>query len=166
MRKRVIVGVLVATAAGYIILRSKTPPEKRDLRMRRVMNERIAPVLMRRGMPQGEHAPFAIVEHVGRKSGIVRRTVIHPIPLDGRFAISLAYGEAGQWPRNILAAGCARLEYRGEIYELANPRVLLGSEIEGLPGIEKGIGRLFGGQFLVADVASVAPGTFEAETAE
>ena len=73
----------------------------------------------------------------------------------------LPYGPEAHWPKNVLAAGRARLEYRGRIYELVNPRPVGWAEIEDLPRSDALIGRLIGGRFLVADIASVTEGGFE-----
>ncbi len=162
MRRALAVGLTVAAAgAGYVAWRSRIPTEQRDRWGRRLMNERIAPALMERGLARGEHAGIGIVEHVGRSSGTVRRTLVHPVPLGDRFAVPLPYGAEAHWPKNVLAAGRARLEYRGRTYELVNPRPVGWAEIEDMPRSEALIGRLIGGRFLVADVASVAERGFE-----
>jgi hypothetical protein len=159
MRKALAVGLMVGSGAAYIAWRSRIPNAQRDRWGRRLMNERIAPALMSLGLARGKHAGTGIVEHVGRSSGTVRRTLIHPVPLGDRFAVPLPYGPEAHWPKNVLAAGRARLEYRGRIYELANPCAAGWADIEGMPRVEALIGRLIGGQFLVADVASVEEGT-------
>ena len=162
MRRALAVGLTVgAAAAGFVAWRSRIPTEQRDRWGRRLMNERIAPALMELGLARGEHARTGIVEHVGRSSGTVRRTMIYPVPLGNQFAVPLPYGPEAHWPKNVLAAGRARLEYRGRIYELVNPRSVGWAEIEDLPRSDALIGRLIGGRFLVADVASVTEGGFE-----
>ncbi len=155
MRKALAVGLTVGAAgAGFVAWRSRIPTEQRDGWGRRLMNERIAPALMERGLARGEHARTGIVEHVGRSSGTVRRTLIYPVPLGNQFAVPLPYGPEAHWPKNVLAAGGARLEYRGRTYELVNPRPVGWAEIEDMPRSDALIGRLIGGRFLVADVAS------------
>jgi deazaflavin-dependent oxidoreductase (nitroreductase family) len=162
MRKALAVGLTVGVAgAGYLAWRSRIPTEQRDRWGRRLMNERIAPALMGLGLARGEHARTVIVEHVGRSSGTVRRTLIYPVLLGDRFAVPLPYGPEAHWPKNVLAAGRARLEYRGRIYELVNPRPVGWAEIEDMPRSDALIGRLIGGRFLVADVASLTEGGFE-----
>ena len=166
MGKRLAVGLTVGAAgAGYVAWRSRLPTEQRDRWVRRLMNERIAPALMERGLARGEHARTGIVEHVGRSSGTVRRTLIYPVPLSNRFAVPLPYGPDAHWPKNVFAAGRARLEYRGRIHELVNPRPMGWAEIEDIPWSDALIGRFIGGRFLVADIASVTEGGFEADTA-
>ncbi len=155
---------LGALAGGYLARRSTVPVPERDRWARRLMNERIAPVLMERGIARGEHAGTGVIEHVGRVSGTLRHTLVHPVPLGDRFAVPLPYGPEAHWPKNVLSAGRARLEYRGKVYELANPCAMDGPEIDGLPRVEELIGRAIGGRWLVAEVASVREG--DLETAE
>ncbi len=161
MRKSVLaVTVLGVVGGAYIVYRAQQPRERRDRWARRLMNERIAPVLLERGVADGEHAEIGVVEHVGRVSRKLRRTLVHPIPLGDRFALPLAYGEGAEWPKNVLAAGACRLQYRGRTFGLCNPRPMAGDEIEGLPRSEAVIGKAFGSRFLVLDVSeseSVAP---------
>ena len=162
MRRALAVGLTVgAVGAGYVAWRSRIPTEERDQWGRRLMNERIAPALMQLGLARGEHARTGIVEHVGRSSGTVRRTLVYPVPLGDRFAVPLPYGPEAHWPKNVLAAGRARLEYRGRIYELVNPRPVSWAEVENMPRSDALLARLIRWQFLVADVAAVTEGGFE-----
>ena len=49
--------------------------------------------------------PFAIVRHVGRRSGKPYETVIMVWPTGEGFVMALTYGKSVDWYRNILAAG-------------------------------------------------------------
>jgi deazaflavin-dependent oxidoreductase (nitroreductase family) len=162
MRKLIFIALL-AGLGYYLYQRSKLPVEHRDLALRRLMNERLTPIFIGHGAADGERTGLGIVEHVGRKSGVLRRTLIHPIVMGDRVAIPLAYTEKGQWPQNVIAAGCCRLQFHDHVYRLANPRAVDGSEIEDLPPAEKAIGRAVGGRYLLLDVDAVAPGRFEDE---
>jgi deazaflavin-dependent oxidoreductase (nitroreductase family) len=162
MRKCFLLGAVVGAAAGlYLYRRSQLPIERRDLLLRRTMNERLTPILVRHGAADGERTGLGVIEHVGRISGKLRRTLVHPIPVGDRFAIPLAYGEKGQWPQNVLAAGRCRLQYHDSVYDLANPRAVDGAAIEGLPAVDERIARAVGGRYLLLDVESVAPGRLE-----
>jgi hypothetical protein len=166
MRKRTILLAAGAVAGIYLYQRSKTPIERRDLAARRFMNERLTPILLSRGATNGTRNGIGVVEHVGRKSGTVRRTLIHPVLLDGRVAIPLPYRDQGQWTRNVLAAGCCRLQFRDQVYSLTAPHVLRADDIDGLPAFERWIAKAISGDCLVAEVSSVVPGRFEALDAE
>jgi deazaflavin-dependent oxidoreductase (nitroreductase family) len=72
---------------------------------------------------------FAILTHTGRRTG--RR---HRIPVnlyraaDGRYVVSLAYGEDAQWVRNVLAAGWCEVETRGRHVRLTGPEIVRDTE--------------------------------------
>ena len=64
---------------------------------------------------------FAIVHHVGRRSGIERTT---PVNIFDEYVIALTYGADSQWVRNVLAAGAFEVEIRGRRVRLVHPRVV------------------------------------------
>jgi deazaflavin-dependent oxidoreductase (nitroreductase family) len=66
---------------------------------------------------------FCVLEHVGRRSGTVRRTAMmafHRTP--DRWVMALTYGTDAQWLRNVVAAGGGRLLSRGRWVDVAEPR--------------------------------------------
>jgi deazaflavin-dependent oxidoreductase (nitroreductase family) len=65
--------------------------------------------------------PFALVHHVGRRSGKPYETPIMVEPTVGGFVIALTYGESVDWYRNVLAAGHAALLWHGREYALGKP---------------------------------------------
>jgi deazaflavin-dependent oxidoreductase (nitroreductase family) len=67
---------------------------------------------------------FAIVHHVGRKSGIERTTPVNLFKDGGDYVIALTYGRDSQWVKNVLAAGEFDVVTRGRRVRLANPRVV------------------------------------------
>ena len=62
---------------------------------------------------RGRTGPFAIVQHVGRKSGKRYETPIIVQPTEGGFVIELTYGPNVDWYRNIVAANGCRILYHG-----------------------------------------------------
>lgn len=71
------------------------------------------PVLGR--VARSAHGPFAIVKHVGRKSGKPYETTIIVFPAADGFVIALTYGPEVDWYRNMLAAGrCTILWHQRE----------------------------------------------------
>jgi len=56
---------------------------------------------------------FAVVSHVGRRSGRVHRTPVNLFRDGDRYVIALTYGSDSQWVRNVLAAGAVDVETRG-----------------------------------------------------
>jgi deazaflavin-dependent oxidoreductase (nitroreductase family) len=67
---------------------------------------------------------FAIVTHVGRRSGRTYRTPVNLFRADGRYVIALTYGSESQWVRNVLAAGECEVETRGERIHLVGPELV------------------------------------------
>jgi deazaflavin-dependent oxidoreductase (nitroreductase family) len=70
------------------------------------------------------HSPFAVVGHVGRRSGAAYATPVIAIPVQDGFAFALTYGPEVDWYRNILAAGSCTLRWRGKTYRLDQAETL------------------------------------------
>jgi len=67
---------------------------------------------------------FAIVSHIGRRSGHVYRTPVNLFRAEDRYVIALTYGSDSQWVRNVLAAGAVDIETRGQRLHLVEPEVV------------------------------------------
>ena len=67
---------------------------------------------------------FAIVSHVGRKSGLPYRTPVNAFRTDDRYIIALTYGAESDWVKNVLAAGSCELQTRGRRVRLYNPHIV------------------------------------------
>lgn len=105
------------------------------------VNNTINPWLERQGVITASAGELALLEHVGRKSGTVRQTPIHPMPIAGGFRIIVPVGIRSQWARNVLAAGHCRLVLGERQYELDEPVLETPTEVPGLP---RPVGVLFG----------------------
>jgi deazaflavin-dependent oxidoreductase (nitroreductase family) len=66
---------------------------------------------------------FAIISHVGRKSGRVYRTPVNAFRTDDGYIIALTYGAQSDWVKNVLAAGSCELETRGRRVRLIDPHI-------------------------------------------
>jgi deazaflavin-dependent oxidoreductase (nitroreductase family) len=66
---------------------------------------------------------FAIVSHVGRKSGRAYRTPVNAFRTDGGYIIALTYGSESDWVKNVLAAGSCELQTRGRRVRLYDPHI-------------------------------------------
>jgi hypothetical protein len=62
--------------------------------------------------------PFALVRHVGRKSGRAYATPLILARVPEGFVAELTYGPAVSWYRNITAAGHCTVVYQGTEYEV------------------------------------------------
>ena len=65
--------------------------------------------------------PFALIRHVGRRSGKPYETPIIVMPLSNSFVIALTYGPGVDWYRNVHAAGEATLLWHNHEYTLKQP---------------------------------------------
>jgi deazaflavin-dependent oxidoreductase (nitroreductase family) len=67
---------------------------------------------------------FAIVTHVGRRTGREHQTPVNLFRARDSFVIALTYGSDAQWVRNVLAAGSCTVLTRGRRIALTGPRVV------------------------------------------
>lgn len=67
---------------------------------------------------------FAILSHVGRKSGALYRIPVIAEPLGDGFVIALTYGKQVDWLKNILAAGECGLYWKQREYRLVRPALV------------------------------------------
>jgi deazaflavin-dependent oxidoreductase (nitroreductase family) len=94
------------------------PLPRRLARFNRVVTNRVLGPLAR-------YLPgFAVVAHVGRRSGRTYRTPVNAYKHEGGYVIALVYGADSQWVRNVLAAGGADIETRGRHVHLVAPEVV------------------------------------------
>jgi deazaflavin-dependent oxidoreductase (nitroreductase family) len=66
---------------------------------------------------------FAIVNHLGRRSGRAYRTPVNAFRTDDGYIIALTYGAQSDWVKNVLAEGSCELQTRGRRVRLTNPRI-------------------------------------------
>jgi len=71
-----------------------------------------------RVLPSLSFGPFALVRHIGRKSGKPYETPIMVSPEDGGFIIALTYGSKVDWYRNVLHAGQCGLRWHGQEFHI------------------------------------------------
>ncbi|MGO9927968.1 MAG: nitroreductase family deazaflavin-dependent oxidoreductase [Mycobacterium sp.] len=81
-------------------------------------NKIIAPIAGR------SHSPYALLEHVGRRSGRSYATPVGAFPYGDGFVIGLSYGADVDWCRNILASGHAAITWRGRTFALERPEII------------------------------------------
>lgn len=77
-----------------------------------------------------------VLEHVGRSSGVTYKTPLDAHEVEGGYMFILVYGPKSDWVQNIMASGAAVLTKDGESINLANPRVLGGSQAWPLLGVD------------------------------
>jgi deazaflavin-dependent oxidoreductase (nitroreductase family) len=86
----------------------------------RIFNKYVTNRLLR-GFVKLSHGPFAIIRHVGRRSGKPYETVIWVWQLGEDFVIALTYGPEVDWYRNMLAAGGGTVVWHKRVYIVGKP---------------------------------------------
>lgn len=74
-----------------------------------------------RGFASRSRGPFAVMRHVGRRSGKPYETTLMVWHLGEGFVIALTYGPKVDWYRNVVAAGGGTLLWHGRAYTLGKP---------------------------------------------
>lgn len=121
---RVLVGAAVVVAAAgagaLVVFRTRRPALIDALRRsnRAVLN----PAMRRVAGRPGFYA--ALVHHVGRRSGTPYATPVLAERAGGHLYVPLPYGRDVDWCANVLAAGGAVVERRGERIEVTAPAIV------------------------------------------
>lgn len=96
--------------------------------LRRFIQRRVNPSTLRSaGTPSSD---YAVITHVGRRSGHVYTTPVSALPFGEDFVIPLPYGAHTDWCRNVLAAGTCTLRWHGQEYLLEQPEVVPRAQVE------------------------------------
>lgn len=89
----------------------------------RVINKRITNKLMIR-IAGSNIGHFAILSHIGRKSGNIYRIPIIAEPTNNGFVIALTYGKKVDWYENVMAKGGCSIKWKNHEYLLTNPALI------------------------------------------
>jgi deazaflavin-dependent oxidoreductase (nitroreductase family) len=84
---------------------------------------------------------FAILTHVGRKSGQTYHTPINVFRRGDHYIFALTYGSDVQWLKNILAAGACEMRTCGRDIRLVEPEIIVDPELLLMPLPVRIIGR-------------------------
>jgi len=68
--------------------------------------------------------PFAVIHHVGRRSGRPYRTPVVAFHAGAGFVVPMTYGRDVDWALNIVRAKGCDLERMGQRKRLRNPRIV------------------------------------------
>jgi deazaflavin-dependent oxidoreductase (nitroreductase family) len=126
------------------------------------VNRTVNPWLLERGLAGGKHSEIGPLEHVGRRSGLVRLTPVHPEPTATGFRIVVPLGARSEWARNVLAAGRCRIGLHEQVYELASPRLVSPAVLDDLPPAMRACMVALGFRYLLLETIAVMPGRLEA----
>ncbi|EFH84286.1 nitroreductase family deazaflavin-dependent oxidoreductase [Ktedonobacter racemifer] len=115
----------------------------------RVFNKYVTNRVLR-GLAILPFGPFALLRHVGRRSGKSYEIVIMVWPLNEGFVIALTYGPKVDWYRNVQAAGGCTVFWHRKYYTLENPETLdTETALTAFPGFFKMVLRQAGLQHFI-----------------
>ena len=127
----------------------------------RFVNEVVNPALLRREVPDASQGNIGTLEHVGRRSGIRRLTLVHPVPTEAGFRITVPLGLGSEWARNVLAAGHCRMQVGETIYELDEPALVPVPADAGVPVPIRLLQAWLGFRWLLLRRFAEAPGALD-----
>jgi deazaflavin-dependent oxidoreductase (nitroreductase family) len=120
-----LVALMMVLTLFSLVLRYGGPRVRDKIRLlnKRVLNPHMMKLAGRR------HWYAAVIRHRGRRSGREYTTPVVAVPAAGdAFVIPLPYGEEVDWLKNLLAAGQATIEAKGETYDVFEPEVIAAAE--------------------------------------
>jgi deazaflavin-dependent oxidoreductase (nitroreductase family) len=121
----------------------------------------VDPWLVRQGVVEKSEGEIGLIEHVGRKSGTVRVSPVHPAPIDDGFRIIVPLGLESHWALNVLAAGRCRLQIGDVVYELDEPVLISPMAVDDLPGVARRVMDWLGFRYLRLHRRSEGPGKLD-----
>jgi hypothetical protein len=151
-----IVGALVGAVVGLAAWWRRHPRFGAEW-----VNRVADPWLVRQGIVDKSEGEIGLIEHVGRTSGTVRVSPIHPEATEEGFRIIVPLGVESQWAQNVLAAGHCRMQVGDLVYELDEPVLVMPSKVEGLPVIASRVMDWLGFRYLELRRFGQTEGTLE-----
>jgi hypothetical protein len=128
------------------------------------VNRVIDPWLVGHGIVEKSEGELGLVEHVGRVSGIVRVSPVHPVATADGYRIIVPLGAASQWAQNVLAAGHCRMEVGGVVHHLDEPKLVSPIAVAGVPPIAGRLMNWLGFRYLQLHRFAEHEGTLAAPT--
>jgi deazaflavin-dependent oxidoreductase (nitroreductase family) len=110
--------LLLALTVAVFRLEVRSVTDAMRLFNKHIANPRVLKLAGRR------HFFVTVICHTGRRSGREYATPVVAMPTSEGFIIDLPYGEGVDWLKNVLAAGRATIETRGETWEVVDPEVV------------------------------------------
>ena len=102
--------------------------------------------------------PFALLRHIGRRSGKPYETVIWVWLLGEGFVIALTYGPKVDWYHNLVAAGGGEVLWHKKVYGVGKPEPIdLETALPAFPALFRPLFRTAGMQFVWMKFIEPAP---------
>ena len=131
----------------------------------RSFNKYITNPLLRR-FANASRGPFAVIRHVGRRSGKPYETTIMVWQMGDEFVIALTYGPDVDWYRNLVAAEQGTLLWHGKRYAIEKPEPIdVTTALSAFPTTFKPLLRLLGVQHFLRVKYQLVGSTMEAANA-
>ena len=121
------------------------------------VNSVVDPFMLRHGLTGGARSELGTLEHLGRRSGILRRTPVRPVPTAHGFRIVVPLADESEWARNVLAAGHCKLQWRSIVYTLDEPRLVAAQECDDLAVPVRLAASLLGFRYMLVHVFASQP---------
>lgn len=121
-------GVAVGVVVDRLAVELGKPAPEQFTALRKGMNERVNPWLLGHGYPGSEHAEIGTLEHVGRTTGALHFTPVHPTLRGDTVLIPAPLGEGSQWAQNVRRSGRARLQVHDKLLDLDRPELITVTE--------------------------------------
>jgi hypothetical protein len=153
-------GAAMGIAADRLNHELHKPPAEQFPWLRRQVNSTVNPWLLEHHIPGSERAEIGTLEHVGRRTGAVHLTPVHPTVSADTVLIPAPMGVGSQWAQNVLASGHARMQLHETLYDLDAPELIPVSATGFFPRpFAARIDRL-GWRYMRLRVAAMAAGAF------
>jgi F420H(2)-dependent quinone reductase len=130
----------------------------------RWVNRIADPWLVSHGIVERSAGEIGLIEHVGRRTGIVRVSPVHPVPTEAGFRIVVPLGLESEWAQNVLAAGHCRLQIGATVYELDEPLLISPLAVHGLAPIIAHAADLLGFRYLLLHRFDKTPPAVQPQT--
>ena len=122
------------------------------------VNSVVNPALVHRGLAGSGRSEIATLEHVGRKSGLMRLTPVHPERTQNGFRIVVPLGVQSNWARNVLAAGHCRMQLHDQVFDLDEPVMVDVQDVTNVPWPLRRVMGILGFRYLTLHTFASQPG--------
>jgi len=126
-------GMAAGAGVERLRLELRKPAAEQFPWLRGRMNDRVNPWLLEHGIAGSEKAEIATLEHIGRTTGTVYFTPVHPTLRYDHVLIPAPMGVGSHWARNAEHAGYARMQFHDRLYDLDQPEMITVTEAAMFP---------------------------------
>jgi hypothetical protein len=118
----------------------------------------VDPWVVEHGVVHKTRGEIGLIEHVGRRTGVIRVSPVHLVPTHDGFRIIVPLGIQSQWARNVIEAGHCRLQVGELVYALDRPVLVAPSMVDGLPRLAQHAMDWLGFRYLSLHGVAQTPG--------